>query len=158
MKQQIKSLISVIAFYILIVTVAGTRAPINLVLTGSMEPSIKPGDIMLVTGYIEPRLNDIIVYAFNNTEIPIMHRVSATKIDSDGNILYRTKGDNNSVDDYYGNIYPPGEKWVHNNIIIGTVRGQIPYIGLPLLLIAPYFSYVRAVLLLILVIQILRDK
>lgn len=53
----------------------------NIILTGSMEPAIKPGDMIVTINdtYLKPKLNDVIVYQgkrFDGTEVaPFAHRI-----------------------------------------------------------------------------------
>lgn len=68
----------------------------SVILTGSMEPTIMPGDIILVEkiGIDSVNVGDVIM--FNNGEgMFITHRV-IEKSDNTGEILCATKGDNNS--------------------------------------------------------------
>ena len=82
---------------------------VYLVPSTSMEPSIKPLDLVVVTGG-KPRVGDIVVYCLSGLSC-IVHRV--IKI---GNGFIVTKGDNNPVPD----------KPVPMNSIRGIVRFIIP--------------------------------
>lgn len=69
-----------------------------IVLSGSMESEINSGDIAVVkeVDLKEIKKNDII--AFKEDEIVITHRV-VDIIEKDGKIKYKTKGDNNNIED-----------------------------------------------------------
>lgn len=92
--------------------------------TGSMEPTIKSGDLILTnkvnTG--ELKENDIISFLAmeNDTQIIKTHRIIEIK-DDGGIISYITKGDNNSIED--ASLVAPGD-------IISAYSGtRIPYLG-----------------------------
>ena len=87
----------------------------TVVLTGSMEPMVYPGDIVLVEKrmYDEIELDDVMY--FKSGEVFIIHRV----IDQEGN-TFRTKGDNNSTAD---------SDWVQPEDVRGVMVGKVPYVG-----------------------------
>lgn len=92
----------------------------SVILTGSMEPEIMPGDIILVKkiGIDEVDVGDVIM--FNNGEgIYITHRI-IEKSDETGDVLLVTKGDNNSGADG-GSI--------NSSQLKGKVIAIVPYIG-----------------------------
>ena len=72
-----------------------------IVLSGSMETSIKTGDLVIVrmtkTGKDELKENDIIAFR-NETDTVTTHRIVGI-VEEDGQTYYRTKGDNNNVED-----------------------------------------------------------
>lgn len=86
-----------------------------VVLTGSMEPLVYPGDVVLVEKkiYDEVELNDVLY--FQSEEVYIIHRV----IDLEGD-TFRTKGDNNNS---------PDSDLVKAEDVRGVMVGKIPYIG-----------------------------
>jgi len=98
----------------------------SVVLTGSMEPDIMPGDVVL----IEKFKNEQEIYAlaptdiinFQRGDIVITHRIMEVLYDQDGNISFRTKGDNNNTVDV---------QTVSPNDVRGIVRKTIPRAGLP---------------------------
>ncbi|MGL4345461.1 MAG: signal peptidase I [Cellulosilyticaceae bacterium] len=98
----------------------------SIVLTGSMEPKIKPGDVVLVEKLqtqedLEALQEGDVIY-FSRGDIMITHRIVEVVADEYGNETYRTKGDNNSGVD--ARLVLPQE-------IKGTVNTVIPKIGLP---------------------------
>ena len=90
--------------------------------SGSMEPKIKIGDLVLVektNEYEKLKIGDILVY--NKENKVILHRI--VKIDdSSGKYIYNTKGDNNN------NI----DSWdIQEKDVIGKVRFKIIKVGYP---------------------------
>ena len=102
----------------------------SVILTGSMEPLIMPGDVVLVhkisneDEIYELSKGDIINFKLGN--IIITHRIKEVLKDEAGNVSFETKGDNNNAID---------EEKVQPNDIKGTVIKVIPKIGLPTLIL-----------------------
>lgn len=94
------------------------------IVTGSMEPVIYPGDVVLVNklSSIEEvenlQVGDII--QFKREDIIINHRITEI-IDKDGQLLFRTKGDNNSSED---------TRLVKVDELKGEIVKVIPKVGL----------------------------
>lgn len=94
----------------------------RVVLTGSMQPSINPGDIVLTAPVtrIEPKIDDVAAYQarrFDGAPIGVFtHRI----IDGDGQSGWILKGDNNPSPD----IQKPT-----NSDILGVVIFVIPWLG-----------------------------
>lgn len=90
------------------------------VLSGSMEPTIHTGSVIVVKPVSNYKIGDIITFGPNTkTEIPTTHRIVDLKIVS-GEAVYQTKGDaNNSAD----------VKEVSIKEVIGKVYFSIPYLG-----------------------------
>lgn len=97
----------------------------SVIATGSMEPAIKPGDLILVRklGDREVREGDVI--QFRRDDILISHRVVKI-IEDDAGTRYRTRGDNNSAED----LRPVKPEEVKGRIIY-----VLPKIGWPTLLL-----------------------
>ncbi|MBS4538547.1 signal peptidase I [Clostridium sp. D2Q-11] len=101
----------------------------SVIATGSMEPMIYPGDVILVykaqsMGDIEElKVGDII--QFKRDRILISHRIMEIKENEEG-LLYKTKGDNNSG---------PDSDLVKPEDIKGKIVKVVPKIGVPTLLI-----------------------
>ena len=53
-----------------------TESPIVVVLSGSMEPSMQRGDILVLHKTTPIEVGDIIVYSIEGEGIPIVHRVT----------------------------------------------------------------------------------
>lgn len=69
-----------------------------IVLSGSMETEIYPGDIAVVKTVNQEKLEEEDIIAFKNEDIVVTHRIVKIE-ENDGQIRYITKGDNNSTND-----------------------------------------------------------
>ena len=68
----------------------------NVVVSGSMEPVMYRGDIVIIdTNPSTIQVGDIIVYKATWVNEDVIHRVIAIGTDSNGNTVLETKGDNN---------------------------------------------------------------
>jgi signal peptidase I len=94
----------------------------RVVLTGSMQPTINPGDIVITAPVtrVEPKIDDVAAYQarrFDGAPVGVFtHRI----IDGDGESGWILKGDNNPTPD----IQKP-----KNNDILGVVIFVIPWLG-----------------------------
>ncbi|GMH03279.1 hypothetical protein Nepgr_005118 [Nepenthes gracilis] len=124
-------LTSALMLWKLLICLTGSESPLVVVLTGSMEPGFKRGDVLLLHMNKSPiQCGEIVVFNVEGRDIPIVHRVIKVhnqRETRDINIL--TKGDNNPVDDHYGRIYADGQRWVERDHVIGRVTGYLPYAG-----------------------------
>ena len=73
-----------------------------IVLTGSMEPNIKTGDLVLVKEVDIEQLKEGDIIAFRHTEedVVLIHRIVGKETQEE-KIILRTKGDNNQTEDKY---------------------------------------------------------
>ncbi len=97
----------------------------SAILTGSMEPGIMPGDVVIVDK-IESmeeinQLKEGDVIQFKRDELLINHRIIEV-INENGKKYYCTKGDNNNM---------PDEERVEVEDIKGIITMVIPKVGLP---------------------------
>lgn len=97
---------------------------IRVVQSGSMEPAIKTGSVVLIKPLASYKVGDIITFEGNfkdakGKKIPTTHRVVEARVDT-GNVSYQTKGDAN--DDVDRNLIA-GDK------VIGKVLVSAPYAG-----------------------------
>ena len=71
-----------------------------IVLTGSMEPNIKTGDLVLVKEVDIEQLKEGDIIAFRHTEedVVLIHRIVGKETQEE-KIILRTKGDNNQTED-----------------------------------------------------------
>ncbi|PIR05390.1 signal peptidase I [Candidatus Kuenenbacteria bacterium CG11_big_fil_rev_8_21_14_0_20_37_9] len=93
---------------------------ILVVESGSMQPAIKTGSLVVVMAAREYAVNDIITFgAIGMEKIPITHRIVDVR-DRGLESLYVTKGDANNA---------PDKKEVRLEEIIGRVLFTMPYIG-----------------------------
>lgn len=93
-----------------------------IVLTGSMEPEISAGDVVIVNNVQQSNLKtgDIITYSVGSSSQTVTHRIIET-VQKNGKTYYKTKGDNNNSTD---------SDMVEYENIIGTVNFTIGKIGL----------------------------
>lgn len=93
---------------------------VKVVLSGSMEPAIKKGSMVVVRPVDLYKTGDVITFGKDDKEnIPTTHRIIAERVEN-GNLLFTTKGDAN--DD-------PDGKEVRESEVIGKVVFDIPYLG-----------------------------
>ena len=121
-----------------------TESPVVVVLSGSMEPSMQRGDILLLHKTTTIENGDIIVYSIEGEGIPIVHRVISQQVDKKGARKYLTKGDNNPVDDR--GLYPKGVHYLTDSMVVGKVAGIVPYAGYLTILLNDYPAFKYAVL------------
>lgn len=122
----------VLAFSVILIWFVVGVFPIypSVIATGSMEPLIYPGDIILIRQIksfdeikaLEP--GDIIQFRRDN--ILITHRIIGIEKGEDGQLSFRMKGDNNLVEDI--RLVKPDE-------VRGALLKVIPKLGYPTLLI-----------------------
>lgn len=102
----------------------------SVIATGSMEPIIEPGDIILVKKIVDMEginaLNEGEVIQFKRDSILISHRIVEVVNDDIEGLQFRTKGDNNSAVD---------TKLVKPQDVKGTIEYTVPKIGWLTLLI-----------------------
>lgn len=99
-------------------------SPIVCVLSASMEPGFKRGDILLIKPH-DYSCGDIVVYQVYAGSIPIVHRIIHKK--PNGRLL--TKGDNNQVSDE--GFYRRGHVDLEPKETRAGVFGFVPLIGMP---------------------------
>ena len=102
------------------------ESPMVVVLSGSMEPSMYRGDILVLFKYDEINVGDVVVYNVDGQNIPIVHRISSlqeVKDEKTGELetYFLSKGDNNPVDDR--GIYPKGTAYLKKSNVVGHVLG-----------------------------------
>lgn len=92
-----------------------------VVLTGSMEPAINPGDSVIVDEVAPEavRAGDVVTFRDGADDPPVTHRVVEV-VAVDGEVRYRTAGDNNDNVD---------AGLVHPDDLIGKVWFTIPLVG-----------------------------
>ncbi|KAF7147765.1 hypothetical protein RHSIM_Rhsim03G0247700 [Rhododendron simsii] len=97
--------------------VTGSESPVVVVLSGSMEPGFRRGDILFLHMSKDPiRAGEIVVF---NVDV---HESQDTE---DVDVL--TKGDNNMGDDRP--LYAHGQLWLQRHHIMGRAVGFLPYVG-----------------------------
>lgn len=131
----------------------GTSTPFLVVASGSMQPTLNIGDVIVIRGVdpVELKVGDIIV--FNPPKpyysgVPWVHRIiSIQKINEE--LYVKTKGD--------ANIYPDPFTLTKDNII-GLVIFKLPYIGLLTLNLWQWVIPLILILSSILIIKMILDK
>ncbi|KAA6402822.1 MAG: hypothetical protein EZS28_001650 [Streblomastix strix] len=110
-----------------------TIHPISVVVSGSMEPVLFRGDLIIATGWKYPNyeIGDIIMWRLGTSPI-VVHRI--IKINE---TRFLTKGDNNNADDIglyrlYGHPNPPSGLGLEN--IQSKVLVHFPKVGYPIML------------------------
>jgi len=93
---------------------------VDMVLSGSMEPAISTGSILVSCPVLsdEIRVGDIITFSGSGRDRFITHRVTA--IERTNGLIFTTKGDANNAEDPYR---VPAEN------VVGKVLVQIPFLG-----------------------------
>ena len=100
---------------------------IMTVISGSMEPDIKMGSVVVVkpahstsSGQADYKIGDVITFGpVSKTKAPTSHRIYDIKV-VDGKPVYITKGDANNA---------PDAREVFQKDIIGKVLFDVPYVG-----------------------------
>jgi len=91
-----------------------------IVQSGSMEPAIKIGSIVMVKPIDEYKIGDVISFGeVARTKAPTTHRVYDIKV-VEGEPYYITKGDANNT---------PDQREISKREIIGKVLFDVPYLG-----------------------------
>ena len=99
------------------------------VLTGSMSPKLKAGDIVIIREVSKDSIKVGDVVTYNTDNLLITHRVNQI-VNKDNNILFITKGDaNNTVD----------TDAIRANQIMGKKIIRLPYAGYVSRFISRYF-------------------
>jgi signal peptidase I len=103
-----------------------TQIQIFVVQSGSMEPAIRVGSLVLVQPKHEYHIGDVITARVEQTvadeSLTVTHRIIDVE-EIDGAIAYTTQGDANNT--------PDADKRPHNSVI-GKVTFSIPYLGYPI--------------------------
>ena len=118
-----------IATYIVIILIGIVVAQhMNVVVSGSMEPVMYRGDIVIVDkNPSSVQVGDIVVYKATWVNEDVIHRVKEIYETPNGSTYLITKGDNNNVSDPYPVQYPDQ---VVSKVV--SINGQpliIPKIG-----------------------------
>ena len=91
------------------------------VLSGSMEPKIHTGSLIFIKPESDYNIGDVVTRQTDEENVTITHRIIEKK-ESDGQKIFRTKGDANNAED---NEDVPQDK------ILGKVFLNVPYLGYP---------------------------
>ncbi|MBI2121532.1 MAG: signal peptidase I [Candidatus Sungbacteria bacterium] len=96
----------------------------RVVSSGSMEPAIKTGSVVLIKSASSYEIGDVLTFNGNfknakGQKVPTTHRIVEMRVER-GNPIYITKGDANEEQD---------TREVLQNQVIGKVYLSIPYLG-----------------------------
>ena len=90
------------------------------VISGSMEPKIKMGSVVVVKPADDYKIGDVITFGIiSKTKSPTTHRINDIRV-IDGKPIYITKGDVNNA---------PDTREVQKKDVIGKVLFDVPYVG-----------------------------
>ena len=98
-----------------------TDNPFIVIASGSMSPALEVGDVIIVQG-VPPtsiQIGDIIVFD-SPQKTQTIHRVTQIQTQSNGTILFKTKGDANPTEETY---------WTPEQNVHGRVSYRIPWLG-----------------------------
>ena len=114
------TLIVCLGILLLLSSFPNTNIGVKIVQSGSMEPAIKTGSIVVIHQTREYEVGNIITFFFSPRDtIPTTHRI--TKVTSaDGEVRYQTKGDANQSQD---------PQLIEKEAVIGKVLFSVPYVG-----------------------------
>ena len=109
----------------------GSESPVVVVLSGSMEPGFRKGDILFLNKGTAPvETGEIVVFNVDGRDVPIVHRViQSFERQESTHVDLLTKGDNNPGNDRLGGLYAPGQLWVDFDHVVGRTVGFIPWVG-----------------------------
>jgi signal peptidase I len=112
--------IAALGLLLLLSAMPNASVSVKIVQSGSMEPNIKTGSIVIIHSQSSYKVGDVITFFFNShDETPTTHRVVKMGED-DGEARFTTKGDaNENVD--------PGE--IEEDAVMGKVLLSIPFVG-----------------------------
>ncbi|MEM0121059.1 MAG: signal peptidase I [Thermoprotei archaeon] len=144
-------LIAIIALLSL-ATMLHTQVPLAAVTSGSMTPTIKQGDLLVVEG-VNPynlHVGTIIIYRTTDpylTDELIVHRIIKIDVSNNTIIGYITKGDNNPYPDTVYGFEPP--TGIPPKDVVGKVVFVIPLLGFLVLFLKQPVGLLSIVVLLI---------
>ena len=93
---------------------------VKIVKSGSMEPAIKTGSLILIKPASVYRDGDVVTFGRDTrTEIPTTHRIVSSRAEA-GQVFYTVKGDANDA---------PDAREIRSGEILGRVIFTIPWLG-----------------------------
>lgn len=121
-----------------------------VVITESMVPTINVNDAIVVKRVEDNTLNigDIITFSSNDIYfkgLTVTHRVVGKQLGLDGNYIYRTKGDNNALED---------TALVNSSSIYGKVVIKLPKIGYVQSFVSSPFGFITSIVVPVLLVII----
>jgi len=93
---------------------------IKIVMSGSMEPAIHTGSVIIIKPEARYKIGDVITFGKDTKkDVPTTHRIKEMRAE-EGKYVYRTKGDANKSEDV---------SEVPENTVIGKVLFSVPFVG-----------------------------
>ena len=114
-----------------------------IIISPSMHPSIKVNDAVIVKKAEVSKLKKGDIITFNSTDsrfsgATITHRIVDVIKDSNNNVVFRTKGDNNNVED---------STLVRKQDLVGKVILKIPLVGYIQYFLSTSFGWIMAIVI-----------
>ncbi|KAJ5072754.1 signal peptidase complex catalytic subunit sec11 [Anaeramoeba ignava] len=108
------------------------EAPLVVVLSSSMYPTLCRGDVLLISHNDSHsfHVGEIIVFHVTHRSLPVVNRIISIHIDKKGIEHILTKGDQKTTHDRALYNYEKGQSWIQKEDIIGVAWVIIPKIGL----------------------------
>ena len=107
-------------FVLTFVPIAGSTLSVKIVQSGSMEPTIKTGSIVVIKPQERYQVGEIITFGREQVNyVSTTHRIISDRVEK-GVVLYTTRGDANNVAD---------AREVSHQEIIGKVLFSVPWLG-----------------------------
>lgn len=140
----IVSIVAILVVAVLIPRIAGATP--YTILTGSMEPDLPPGTLVVVKPVDEDeiKVGTVITYQRESGKSAVVtHRVTATGFNARGEVQLQTQGDANDTPDeeWVRPVQVKGEEWYSvkylghvNNMLNGRERQMAVYVVAALLL------------------------
>jgi len=128
MRRALKIIYSIIVAFIVLVAVLLIVSVLPItgnykvltVISGSMEPAIHTGSVVVVKPVTDYKIGDVITFGpYTKTKAPTSHRIYDIKV-VDGSPVYITKGDANNA---------PDAREIKKSDIVGKVLFSVPYMG-----------------------------
>jgi signal peptidase len=90
------------------------------VISGSMEPAIGTGSVVVVKPESDYKIGDVITFGpYSKTKAPTTHRIHDIKV-VEGQVVYITKGDANNA---------PDPREIQKKDVVGKVLFSVPLVG-----------------------------
>jgi signal peptidase len=110
---------------------------VMMVLSGSMEPDIKIGSLVIVKPALDYKIGEVITFKKKTDLDPTTHRIEEIRV-AGGEMLYTTKGDANNASD---------RSEASKSDIIGKVLFDIPYLGYVINFIQKPFGFLLMIII-----------
>ena len=120
--QNIVTVVIVIIGLFLILTLFPIKGnyQVKVVLSGSMEPAIHTGSVVIIKPSSQYKIGDIVIFGKDTkTDIPTTHRIISSRA-VEGVMLFTTKGDANEDAD---------SREIRQSEIHGKILFNVPYMG-----------------------------